>query len=45
VTDEPLVRKKLARIERCVADLARVDVSTIETDLVHQRFFQHTLRG
>lgn len=44
MTDEPLVRKKLARIERCVADLALVDASTIETDLVHQRFVEHTLQ-
>jgi uncharacterized protein YutE (UPF0331/DUF86 family) len=45
MTDAPLIHKKLARIEECVADLRRhADLALIETDLVVQRFVEHTLQ-
>lgn len=45
MTDADLVAKKLARIETCVADLRRlVEPSRIETDLLQQRFAEHTLQ-
>lgn len=45
MTDPDLVRKKLALIETCVADLrrlARLDV--LATDVREQRFIEHTLQ-
>lgn len=45
MTDADLVAKKLARIETCIADLRRLaSPETIETDLVQQRFVEHTLQ-
>lgn len=44
MTDLGLVAKKLARIETCLRDLARIDPATIETDVVHERFAEHTLQ-
>ncbi len=45
MTDADLVAKKLARIETCMAELRRLaDAARIETDLVHQRFVEHTLQ-
>ena len=44
MTDHGLVAKKLARIEACLRDLSRVDPATIETNLVHERFVEHTLQ-
>ncbi len=45
MTDRPLVEKRLARIETCVAELrrdARLDV--IAHDVREQRFVEHTLQ-
>lgn len=44
MTDAPLVAKKLARIEACLADLGRVDLAAIPTDVVVERFVEHTLQ-
>jgi uncharacterized protein YutE (UPF0331/DUF86 family) len=44
VTDLGLVAKKLARIEACLQDLARVDPARIESDVVTERFVEHTLQ-
>lgn len=44
MTDLGLVAKKLARIEACLHDLGRVSPESIETDLVHERFVEHTLQ-
>ena len=45
MTDDALVAKKLARIEQCLADLERrADLNTLRTDVVMQRFVEHTLQ-
>ncbi|MEM1416076.1 MAG: DUF86 domain-containing protein [Myxococcota bacterium] len=45
MTDPPLVAKKLARIEQCVAELRRhADVDRLARDVVMQRFVEHTLQ-
>ena len=44
MTDLALVAKKLARIEACLHDLGRVSPASIETDIVHERFVEHTLQ-
>jgi uncharacterized protein YutE (UPF0331/DUF86 family) len=44
VTDRGLVLKKLARIESCLADLDRVPIASIASDVVHERFVEHTLQ-
>jgi uncharacterized protein YutE (UPF0331/DUF86 family) len=44
LTDAGLVAKKLARIETCLHDLQLVDPAAVETDLVRERFVEHTLQ-
>lgn len=45
MTDEQLLAKKLARIEQCVTELrTRADLDLIATDIVMQRFAEHTLQ-
>lgn len=45
MSDAPLIEKKLARIEQCLADLrSRADVEVLSTDVVMQRFVEHTLQ-
>ncbi|WP_295883550.1 DUF86 domain-containing protein [uncultured Thiohalocapsa sp.] len=45
MTDADLVRKKLAFIETCVADLRRLaEPARIEHDLREERFVEHTLQ-
>lgn len=45
MTDAELVAKKLARIETCIAELRRLAMpDRLETDLVQQRFVEHTLQ-
>lgn len=45
MSDVPLIEKKLARIEQCLADLrSRADVEVLSTDVVMQRFVEHTLQ-
>jgi uncharacterized protein YutE (UPF0331/DUF86 family) len=44
VTDDALVAKKLARMEQCLADLGRVDATAIHSDVVIERFVEHTLQ-
>ena len=44
MTDSGLVAKKLLRIEICLKDLERVDPASIEIDVVHERFVEHTLQ-
>ena len=45
MTDEDLLAKKLARIEGCLADLRRrAEADRLETDIVMQRFVEHTLQ-
>lgn len=44
MTDLALVAKRLARIEACLHDLGRVDPASIETDVIHERFVEHTLQ-
>jgi uncharacterized protein YutE (UPF0331/DUF86 family) len=45
MTDADLVAKKLARIETCVSELRRLaDADRIATDVVQQRFVEHTLQ-
>lgn len=44
MTDVGLVAKKLVRIETCLADLKRIDPANIETDVVTERFVEHTLQ-
>lgn len=45
MTDAELVAKKLARIETCISELRRhADTSRLATDVVQQRFVEHTLQ-
>jgi len=44
MTDAGLVAKKLVRIEVCLQDLRLVDPASIERNLVHERFVEHTLQ-
>jgi uncharacterized protein YutE (UPF0331/DUF86 family) len=45
MTDADLVRKKLAFIETCIADLRRLaDPARIEQDIREERFVEHTLQ-
>lgn len=45
MTDDALIAKKLARIEQCLADLERrADLDALATDVVMQRFVEHTLQ-
>lgn len=45
MSDAPLIEKKLARIEQCLVDLRlRADVEVLSTDVVMQRFVEHTLQ-
>lgn len=45
MTDADLVRKKLAFIETCVADLRRLaDPARIDQDIREERFVEHTLQ-
>jgi uncharacterized protein YutE (UPF0331/DUF86 family) len=45
MTDADLVRKKLAFIETCVADLRRLaEPARIEQDIREERFVEHTLQ-
>jgi uncharacterized protein YutE (UPF0331/DUF86 family) len=44
MTDAGLVAKKLARIEGCLRDLDAVDPDVLATDVVQERFAEHTLQ-
>lgn len=45
MTDRPLVEKRLAVIDACVADLRRLArVDQLETDVRERRFVEHTLQ-
>ena len=45
MTDRPLVEKRLAVIDTCVADLRRLArVDQLETDVRERRFVEHTLQ-
>jgi uncharacterized protein YutE (UPF0331/DUF86 family) len=44
VTDLGLVAKKLARIEACLVDLARVDPTRIESDRREEYYAEHALQ-
>jgi uncharacterized protein YutE (UPF0331/DUF86 family) len=45
MTDKPLLAKRLARIETCVADLRRhARPERLAEDVVQQRFVEHTLQ-
>lgn len=45
MTDDALLAKKLARIEQCVLELRdRAEVDRVSTDVVMQRFVEHTLQ-
>ena len=45
MTDRPLVDKRLAVIDTCVADLRRLArVDQLETDVRERRFVEHTLQ-
>ncbi len=45
MTDRPLIDKRLAIIDTCLADLRRLArVDLIDTDIREQRFVEHTLQ-
>jgi uncharacterized protein YutE (UPF0331/DUF86 family) len=45
MTDRPLIEKRLAIIDTCLADLRRLArVDLIDTDIREQRFVEHTLQ-
>jgi uncharacterized protein YutE (UPF0331/DUF86 family) len=45
MTDRPLIEKRLALIETCLADLRRLaQPALLETDVREQRFVEHTLQ-
>ena len=45
MTNEELILKKLAQIDTCVSQIRRlIDPAMIETDLVIERFVEHTLQ-
>ena len=45
MTDRPLIDKRLAVIDTCVADLRRLArVDQLETDVRERRFVEHTLQ-
>ncbi len=44
MTDAGLLAKKLTRIEACIKDLELVTPASIEANIVHERFVEHTLQ-
>jgi uncharacterized protein YutE (UPF0331/DUF86 family) len=45
MTDRPLVEKRLAIIDTCLADLKRLArVDRLDSDILQRRFVEHTLQ-